>query len=77
MSLLERCRAWAESIGGAPEIEIQDLADFVHSEIGRAADERLADDAPLVLYFGTEEDRQQFLEVVMEAKPGWISRKWP
>ena len=76
-SLLERCRKFAESIDGCPEIDLFDLADFVRSEIGRAADMSLEETAPLVLYFGTEEDRAEFLAVIKEAKPGMIERKWP
>jgi phage FluMu protein Com len=30
---------------------------------------------PVVLYFGNEEDRDEFMAIVQEAKPGMITRK--
>lgn len=30
---------------------------------------------PVVLYFGTEEDRDEFIALVKEAKPGLVARK--
>jgi hypothetical protein len=80
MSLHNRCTQWIKAQQDDPGISremVQDLADFVRTEIGRAADLRLEDAAPLVLYFTTEQDRAEFLAAVHEAKPGMIARKWP
>lgn len=75
-TLLQRCQAWLEApvSDGDPAA---DLADFVRSEIGRAADARLNATEPLVLYFANEEDRAGFVAIMTEAKPGMIARKWP
>ncbi len=35
----------------------------------------LACTKPLILYFGSEEDRAEFVEIVQDAKPGLIARK--
>lgn len=77
MSLLDRCKQFMKTKMPGGSAWGQDLADFVHSEIGRASDDRLGDSAPLVLYFDNGQDRQEFLDTVMAAKPNWISRKWP
>lgn len=53
------------------------LKNFVLSEIGRAADQSLEDCAPLVLYFADEAGREEFMAIVMEEKPNWISKRWP
>lgn len=72
MTLLARCNAFLRKPASG-----LDLADFVQSEIGRAADASLEDTAPLVLYLATEEAREEFLQAIREAMPGMISRKWP
>ena len=81
LNLRERCKAFYQQMGvngmlrqGSP---VDDLTAFVVSEIGRAADSRLEDTLPLCLYFGTEEDRAEFLEVVHAAKPGMVAKHWP
>jgi hypothetical protein len=56
---------------------VDDLVDFVRSEIGRAADEALEGSEPLVLYFVDDKDRREFVDAVVEANPGFISRRWP
>lgn len=53
------------------------LMAFVMSEKGRAADESLKDTLPLVLYFGSEADREEFVAIVHEAKPGMIAKRMP
>jgi hypothetical protein len=53
------------------------LKNFVLSEVGRASDEAFGDGAPLVLYFADEASREEFMAIVMEAKPNWISKRWP
>jgi len=77
MTLLERCRQFAEQHGGCAEIDLFALRDFVHSEVGRAASETLEDSAPVVLYLATEQDRADFIAAIHEALPGMIERKWP
>jgi hypothetical protein len=42
---------------------------FVIAETGRTADEGLKDSLPLCLYFATEEDRDEFVELFREVKP--------
>ena len=56
---------------------VEDLLAFVVAETGRTADERLADAAPLCLYFSTAEDRTGFIELVREAKPGMMMKEMP
>lgn len=56
---------------------VQNIVDFVLSEIGRAADNCLNDSAPLVLYFSTPQDRQELLDTIMAEKPSMLARKWP
>lgn len=83
MSLQERCKEWFARVStplGRLRIDdavASDMADFVRSEIGRAADSKLDATEPLVLYFATEEDREEFIAMIREAKPDMISRKWP
>lgn len=82
MSLKDRCLKFVHDINyqatlGAQPAPVEDLVDFVQSEIGRAADYTLADSAPLVLYFADDNARRDFVEAIMEAKPGMISRRWP
>ena len=72
--LRKRCWEFLKD-GECPDPD--DLMDFVQAEIGRAASETLDGAAPLVLYFGTDEDRKEFFDLIMTAKPGMISRKWP
>ena len=62
---------------GGREGLVRDMVDFVRSEIGRAADEKLEGSEPLVLYFADDKDRREFVEAVLLAKPGMISRQWP
>lgn len=80
-SLRERCRAFLGIIqmngilrqGNA----VDDLVAFVLAEKGRAADPSLKETLPLCLYFGSEQDRAEFVELIRVAKPGLISRKLP
>jgi len=81
MGLRDRCKEHYQRMGrdnmlrqGSP---VDDLTAFVASEIGRAADSSLEDTLPLCLYFGTAQDRKEFLELVREAKPNWITKHWP
>lgn len=79
--LVERCSAMLSMLQmdamlrqGDP---VADLMAFVMAEKGRAADPALADTLPLVLYFGTKEDRDAFVAAVREAKPGMYSKHLP
>ena len=56
---------------------VEDLTAFVMAEIGKAADSRLDDAEPLVLYFSDPKEREEFVALIMEAKPGMVSKKWP
>jgi uncharacterized protein (DUF1778 family) len=62
---------------GDPVEDLDDFVDFVLSEIGRAAHEKLEGAAPLVLYLADEQTREELLQALLEAMPGKISRKWP
>jgi hypothetical protein len=83
MTLQDRCKAWFERVSTplgrlrVGDAVASDLADFVRSEIGRAGAAQLDDSEPLVLYFATVQDRSEFVALIMEAKPGMVSRKWP
>lgn len=79
MTLRERCKNFLGVMQrnqimrqGSP---VDDLLEFVVSEQGRAADKSLEETLPLVLYFGTEEDREEFVQLVMAAKPGMRAKK--
>lgn len=56
---------------------VDDLMAFVQSEVGRAADPILADTKSLIIYFGNEQDRGDFLALVHEVKPGMYAKKIP
>lgn len=81
MTLRDRCK---EFLGVAQRNAImrvgdpvEALAAFVESERGRAADKSLEETRPLILYFGSETDRDEFLAIVHEVKPGMIARSIP
>lgn len=78
MTLRTRCLSFLRSINSAATLsDVANLVDFVHSEVGRAADASLEDTAPVVLYLATEQDRAEFIEAIQLAVPGMIARKWP
>jgi hypothetical protein len=56
---------------------VEDLVAFVQAEKGRAADERLKDTMPLILYFASERDREEFIALVREAKPNMTVKRMP
>lgn len=80
-ALRDRCREWLNKrhmnaimrVGN----EIDDLVAFVTVERGRAADTRLEGTAPLVLYFGSEKDREEMIAAINEAKPGMAMKRMP
>ncbi len=77
MTLKNRCIQFMHDAQSSAQVEIDDLVDFVRSEIGRAADEALESSEPLVLYFAEDKDRKEFVDVILSAKPSMISRQWP
>ena len=81
MSLRDRCKEFYQQQRrdamlrqGSP---VDDLVSFVTCEIGRASEEKLEDNTPLALYFTTPEDREEFVALILEAKPCRISKRWP
>jgi hypothetical protein len=77
--LRERCKAMYQKMQqdavlrqGSP---VDDLVEFVVSEIGRAADDALSDTLPLCLYFTDEESRGEFIAVFQAAKPNARAKK--
>lgn len=79
--LRERCK---EFLAGAQRDAIMrqgspvdDLLAFVLSERGRTADPSLSDATPLVLYFANKEDREAFVNLVRDAKPGMRMKDLP
>jgi hypothetical protein len=81
MTLRDRCKEFYQTMQtnamlrqGSP---VDDLVAFVMSEYGRAADKSLADALPLVLYFGDQKDRDEFMELIRLAKPGMRVKRMP
>lgn len=81
MTLRERCRMFLDQHTrnsimrvGSP---VDDLMAFVNAEKGRAADESLRDTLPLILYFGSEQDRDEFMAAMRAEKPGMMAKKLP
>lgn len=56
---------------------VETLLEFVESERAKSADKSLEGTLPLILYFGTEQDREEFMVLMHAAKPNMISRKMP
>ena len=54
---------------------IDTLLEFVISEQGRAADNRLEEALPLCLYFISDKDRDEFISHVRAVKPELVMRK--
>ncbi len=79
MSLRERCKAHLQKMKMDGILRqndpVQDLMEFVISEIGRAADSKLEETLPLCLYFASEQDRDEFVEAVQFMKPGMRAKK--
>lgn len=79
--LRDRCRVLHQEMAlnallrqGDP---VEDLMAFVIAETGRAADPALKDSLPLCLYFGNAQDRDEFVALIREAKPGLVTKKLP
>lgn len=73
-TLRDRCNQF---ISERHRTDSDDLLGFVLSEKGRDADPSLADTLPLVLYFGNDADRDEFLAMLREYKPNMTARKLP
>ena len=80
-ALRDRCKKFYQSLSqdailrqGSP---VDAIVEFVQSEVGRKADPRLERSQALVLYFADDRDREEFLEVVRQVKPGMVMRKVP
>lgn len=55
--------------------EIERLRDVITSKIDPSAPvEELRGTKPVVLYFGNDADRQEFIALMQEAKPGLIAK---
>ncbi len=66
---------WAfEMVGAEP---VDDLVDFVTTEIGRSSDETLENTQALVLYFGSDADREEMVAMIRAEKPGMMAKKFP
>jgi hypothetical protein len=79
MSLRDRCKAFYQKAQqdamlrqGSP---VDDLVAFVMSEQGRAADKSLEETLALVLYFADEEGREEFMQMVLAAKPNMRAKR--
>lgn len=79
--LRDRCKAMYQQMQrdailrqGSP---VDDLMAFVLAEVGRTADASLEESLPCVLYFGSDADREEFIALVHEAKPGMIAKRMP
>ena len=79
MTLRERCKAMYQQMQrnamlrqGSP---VDDLTAFVVAETGRAADSRLDKTLPLCLYFSGDQDREEFIALIREAKPNMMMKK--
>jgi hypothetical protein len=71
-TLRDRCQQFRERY---PAPGILELLEFVMCERGRSAAPELDGALPLVLYFETDADRQEFVEMVREVKPTMVARK--
>lgn len=81
MTLRDRCKDMVGTMQrnamlrqGSP---VDDLMAFVQSEIGMTADASLEDTKPMILYFGNEQDRAEFIALVRDAKPGMVAKTIP
>lgn len=72
-ALRERCRELANQLQVDGMLRqnnpVDTIFNFVCAEIGKSADGELDDTLPLVLYFATEQDREDFKREIMAAMP--------
>lgn len=81
MNLRNRCNAMYQKIQqdamfrrGSP---VDDLMRFVIAERGRASDNEIAETFPLCLYFGSDRDREEVIELIHEVRPNTIPMRMP
>jgi hypothetical protein len=81
MSLRNRCEAMYQKIQqdamfrrGSP---VDDLMTFVVAERERATDSSLVETLPLCLYFRSDRDREECMELIHEVKPNTIAKRMP
>lgn len=81
MSLRDRCKQIVTKMKQDAILRqgssVDTLLEFVLSEIGRSADPSLDKTLPLCLYFATEQDREEFIALVQEAKPNMMMKRMP
>lgn len=70
-TLHDRCRTWIERqyLEPAPIAAVEDLASFVLAEIARGSAPQLGEGKPLVLFFASDDARDDFLTVWRSAHP--------
>jgi hypothetical protein len=56
---------------------VDDLMAFVIAERGRTADEALKESLPLCLYFQSKADRDEFVALARQEKPGMVMKELP
>lgn len=56
---------------------VETLLAFVIAENGKAGEPALSDAKPLCLYFGTDEDRDEFVSLWLREHPGARTVKFP
>jgi hypothetical protein len=80
-SIRDRCKKFYASMQTNAMLRqsspVDDLVAFVVAETGRKADKTLDQSLPLVLYFISDQDRDEFIQQVREAKPNMITKKMP
>lgn len=80
-TLADRCRDFVDTAMRRNMLRVgnpvDDLAAFVVSERGRAGSPELEGSLPVVLYFRTEQDREEFLAAAIALNPGMIARPVP
>lgn len=81
MGLRSRCKALYQKMQhdamfhqGSP---VDDLMAFVIAERGRAVDESLGETLPLCLFFGSDQEREECIELIHEIKPNTIAKRMP
>lgn len=72
--LKKRVGELVEGIRKAKSDPVEPILTFVMQEIAREKEERLVGMVPLVLFFVTEKDRKEFVELWRETHPRAVSR---
>lgn len=81
MNLRDRCKQFYQEQSRNAMLRqwspVDDIMAFVIAETGRAASPSLEETLPLCLYFGSAQDRDEFIALVHEVKPGMLTKKLP